>query len=425
MRSKLLQNGLVKGLLVAFVCCVLLGSGVFSGKALAGDPSGGSYEVFNRNNGSVLMYSGPIETMHAGITSYIKETYSSVTDEEASRDATEITNKAKGVTTGVTTGTMRTSGQFIFHVHCIKSYLDDAGGGETPSAASLKDSIVALNTAYLMSINNLTKRMGDLRGGEASNIPWVRFSRNNNTMGATGYNGNTYQVGYDREIARDKNSRQLLGISLDINDGTTKLTNGSGKMQGFSVGLYYTKIYESGHYFDFIFRQGRLSDDVKTFYADATNPYTAFDYDINATTLSGEYGYRWKLGKSGFYLEPQAELIYGYLSSANITTNNNESLKLESNNKFISRMGLAFGKRRNNFNYYARVSQFRDWGSAKSTVIQDGTASSVDLAKNWWEVSLGGGWHMSDISYFYAEISKQYKDIQNSLNFNLGFRLSL
>ena len=105
--------------------------------------------------------------------------------------------------------------------------------------------------------------MGDLRGGEASNIPWVRFSRNNNTMGAVGFNGNQYQVGYDREIARDKKSRQLLGISLDINEGSTKLTNGHGDMDGISVGVYYTKIYESGHYFDFIFRQGRLSDDVK------------------------------------------------------------------------------------------------------------------------------------------------------------------
>ena len=429
MRKKIVRCGLVKGLLVGLLCCLLLGSGAFVGKALA---DGGKF------NASVVCAEGRFPDAAENVSlKGLKDWAEWWLDGELSNEELVALKAKLGATAKRLKKTDEKAyvslptyldygyGPMEIEIICVEPYPNYTS--ETPSAAtsSLKDSIVALNTAYLMSINNLSKRMGDLRGGEASNIPWVRFSRNNNTMGAVGFNGNQYQVGYDREIARDKKSRQLLGISLDINEGSTKLTKGHGDMDGISVGVYYTKIYESGHYFDFILRQGRFSDDVKALDLSFPSLLTAFDYGINATTLSGEYGYRFKLGKSGFYLEPQAELVYGYLSSANVKTNNNESLKLESNNKFISRVGLAFGKRNNHINYYARVSQFRDWGSAKSTVIQDGTASSVDLAKNWWEVSLGGGWHINNVSYFYAEISKMYKDIQNSLNFNLGFRFSL
>ncbi len=432
---KILKYGIVKGFLIFLFCSVLLSNGAFVKEAVA---DGGKY-ILNLNKLEQqasqavppLRINDPVslEVLYNEVYNYAKKplyTGPGLSEPEATELATQITNEARGLKKGeqATTPECTIGGVKLgYSLYCFKAY----DGGETPSAAalSLKDSVVALNTAYLLSVSNLSRRMGDLRGGEESNIPWVRFARNNNQAGSAGFNGNLYQVGYDREIARDKKSRQLLGISLDINEGSTKLTNGRGDMDGVSVGIYYTKIYECGHYFDFILRQGRFSDEVKTFYATASNPLTEFDYAINATTISGEYGYRWKLGKHGFYLEPQIEAIWGYLSGANITTKNNEKLTLDSSNKFLTRLGVALGKKSHNFNYYARVSQFFDWGGAKSTITQDDVTSSVDQAKNWWEVSLGGGWHFSNLSYFYAEISKQFKDIQNSLNFNIGFRFSL
>ena len=97
---------------------------------------------------------------------------------------------------------------------------------------------------------------------------------------------------------------------------------------------------------------------------------------------------------------------------------------IDSTNHFVSRLGLALGQRVKNFNYYLRGSYYHDF--AGSTDITYGDASyKQDGAQNWWEVSLGGGWNVSDKSYFYAELTKHFKDVSNSLNFNLGFRFTL
>ena len=172
-------------------------------------------------------------------------------------------------------------------------------------------------------------------------------------------------------------------------------------------------------------RYGKYDSEMTSYDASTATPeFTKLDYSMNAFTLSGEYGYRLKMGRSGLYLEPQVEVIYGYLSGATATSNNNIPADIDSTNHFVTRAGLALGQKVANFNYYLRASYYHDF--AGSTSVKYGKGSySQDSAQNWWEVSLGGGWQMSDASYFYAELTKHFKDISNSVNFNLGFRFTL
>ncbi|MDO4219269.1 MAG: autotransporter outer membrane beta-barrel domain-containing protein [Synergistaceae bacterium] len=289
---------------------------------------------------------------------------------------------------------------------------------------SISDTAQALNVSWLNNINNLQKRLGDLRGGEASNTGWARFQRSNDDHnGARKLNvsGNLYQLGYDVALKNNTAARGYFGLSVEHFDGSQSYKIGGGDVKSTSLSAYYTKIYDSGHYFDFIFRYGRYESDTTSYDAGLS---TKLDYGMNGVTLSGEYGYRANIGKNGFYFEPQAEVIYGYLAGAKKTSSRGILADIDSTNHFVTRLGVALGKKVKNFNYYLRGSYYHDF--AGSTNILYGDASyKQDSARNWWELSLGGGWNMTDASYFYAELTKHFKDVSNSINFNLGFRFTL
>ena len=300
------------------------------------------------------------------------------------------------------------------------------GASETTKA--IADSATLLGMAWLQNTNNMQKRLGDLRGGEASNTGWARFERSNDTLNngrSLGISANLFQVGYDFLVASDKTATSYFGLSLEHLDGSGSFKIGSSDIKSTTISAYYTKIFESGHYFDIIARYGKLDSDTKMYDADMVRAeFTELDYSMNAFTLSGEYGYRAKLGKSGFYIEPQAEIIYGYLSGAKKTSSQNIEADIDSTRHFITRAGIAFGQKVKNFNHYLRASYYHDFAGSTAVTYGDGTYKQ-DGAKNWWEVSLGGGWQMGDASYFYAELTKHFKDISNSVNFNLGFRFTL
>ncbi|MDO4219270.1 MAG: DUF6273 domain-containing protein [Synergistaceae bacterium] len=289
---------------------------------------------------------------------------------------------------------------------------------------SVADTANAINLAWLETTGTLQKRLGDLRGGEASNTGWARFQRSNDDHnGARKLNvsGNLYQLGYDVALKNNTAARGYFGLSVEHFDGSQSYKIGGGDVKSTSLSAYYTKIYDSGHYFDFIFRYGRYESDTTSYDAGLS---TKLDYGMNGVTLSGEYGYRANIGKNGFYFEPQAEVIYGYLAGAKKTSSRGILADIDSTNHFVTRLGVALGKKVKNFNYYLRGSYYHDF--AGSTNILYGDASyKQDSARNWWELSLGGGWNMTDASYFYAELTKHFKDVSNSINFNLGFRFTL
>lgn len=296
---------------------------------------------------------------------------------------------------------------------------------ETTKAVS--DTARSIGAAFVATTNNLQKRLGDLRNGAESDTGWVRFERNKddfNNGRQLNISGNMCQVGYDFALKNDENASSYFGLSLEKYDGNQSFEIGSGDIESTSVGAYYTKIYDNGHYFDFICRYGRYESDAKTYDFTVSNPeLTKLDYALNGVTLSGEYGHRWDLGKNGFYIEPQAEFIYGHLGSASKRTNTGYVADIDSSKYLITRCGIALGQKMKKFNYYLRTSYYHDFeGTTK--ISYDDIPYEQDGPKNWWEVSLGCGWNISNSSYFYAEVNKLFQDINNSINFNVGFRFT-
>ena len=84
----------------------------------------------------------------------------------------------------------------------------------------------------------------------------------------------------------------------------------------------------------------------------------------------------------------------------------------------------VFGQRAKNLNYYLRFSYNHDF-AGDLNVDFAGENIKSESPKNWLDATLGLGWLMKDNCYLYGEVSKNYKDITNSLNFNVGFRITL
>ena len=279
-----------------------------------------------------------------------------------------------------------------------------------------------VNQIWYNFANSLSKRMGDLRLGkdDSTNGVWARYMRSTDRAGRgakSELNSNLLQVGYDKAFTV-KNGTSYVGIAVDHLNGSTVYDRGTGTAKGTSVALYNTWIGNTGHYYDIILRQGHFSNDYNV--TDLSNNYSTGDYGTNATTLSGEYGYRKNI-KNGMYLEPQAEIILGHLSSSDYITSSNWPVHINSQKHFITRLGVALGKANSRGNYYARASYFHDFGGAGSLSF-DGYGYSNVALRDWVELTVGGDILISKRMRFYGEVTKYLGDLTNNVNFNAGLR---
>ena len=281
-----------------------------------------------------------------------------------------------------------------------------------------------VNHVWYNFANSLSKRLGDLRlnKDDSTDGIWARYMRSTDRAGRgsrSELNSNLMQVGYDHAFAAKDGSR-YLGMAVDHLNGSTEYERGSGKAKGTSVALYTTWLGKTGHYYDVILRQGHFANDYNV--TDLSGVYSSGDYGTNATTLSGEYGYRKQL-RNGLYLEPQSEIILGHLTDADYTTNNNARVHVDSQNHFVTRLGVALGKETSRSNWYGKASYYHDFGGA-SSVNFDGYDYNGTALRDWFELTLGGDVKLSKSLRLYGEATKYLGDITNNVNFNAGLRWS-
>lgn len=108
---------------------------------------------------------------------------------------------------------------------------------------------------------------------------------------------------------------------------------------GYSLAAYLSGFFDCGAYVDFVGRIGRLSTDI-TAYSDASE----FKGSYNNTTfgLSAEVGYHWKLNDT-FYVEPQAELAYGFVKGDDFTGANDVRVEQDDFQTLVGRLGARIG----------------------------------------------------------------------------------
>ena len=310
----------------------------------------------------------------------------------------------------------------------------DDGGKKTITSPSkpmrdARNDRMALHNLWVNGeLNNLEKRMGDLRAMEpaASGI-WARYEHNKLEKGSdASLKYNYFQLGFDKDF-KGETGTFYRGAAFSYAKGTGDYENATGDLKEGTLSLYQTWIGQDGRYYDVILKGGKLMSSYDLY--DTTKPSSA-DYHSWAYSLSGEVGKRFKKN-NGFYVEPQLEFILGKINGADYTTSTSTGMDvdIDSQNTAIARLGVAAGREIKNVgSYYAKASYYHDFGGGLNLTASDSTTNPYsygeDSAKNWAVFTLGGAVKTGKNCNIYGELSKFAGQLSNDVQVNIGARWS-
>lgn len=221
----------------------------------------------------------------------------------------------------------------------------------SPSAetALLLTRAASQTALYLGQLDDLRKRLGDVRQQGEQNGAWVSFVRNRTHL--SGYRGARLRndafrlnVGYDRKVTPD----WLVGGYFHFTKGDQKARNSwnlsTGDSHSESFSLYATKLFDSGAYLDFVAGADRYHQTLRTHMLDGT-PVKG-RYNNWGMGLSVEAGHHFILGESkSWFAEPQVQLSYYRVKGDDFNLSNGMKIDQDSTDSLTGRAGLVFGRR--------------------------------------------------------------------------------
>ncbi len=300
---------------------------------------------------------------------------------------------------------------------------EESGGGEDPSnpggntsdAGRTIINMSRANYANAVQFDTLNKRQGEMRFSQGrEDGMWVRMRhddigkkqsfRLNNTM---------VEVGYDW-LDKADDGEYHTGVALDYMQGDTDYHNisGSGELDRIGVWAYRTWLGNDGDYTDMIFKYGHLENDFELF-AKSTGEKITGDYDNHVLSVSLEHGKKFKNSESWF-IEPQAQLQYSYVTSAEYKTSQDSEVRLDAIHSLIGRMGIRAGKDLSTddpFTIYARADIMHEFLGDQDIYAKDKTgALKVRYENNetWYSSGVGMTYMPSKDSIIYFEGEKVF-----------------
>lgn len=267
--------------------------------------------------------------------------------------------------------------------------------------------------------NDMNKRLGEVRASEGSQGIWARMARGQSKYGPQGIKNqyNYYQLGYDSKISDD----WILGGAFTYTDGDSSYTNGSGTNKHTGFAVYGSNFRDDGSFIDLIAKYAHMKNDF-----DVNGGVGNGDYSTNGLSFSAEYGKRFH--QEGYWIEPQAELTYGRVSSADFTTKNGASVHQDSMDSLVGRLGFSLGKDVKQGNVYVRASYLYDFQGDTSVTMSKGgavTSFKTDLGGGWWEFGVGTNLDLGHDTHFYLDVETTAGgDVDTPWQWNAGVRYS-
>ena len=267
--------------------------------------------------------------------------------------------------------------------------------------------------------NDMNKRLGEIRDSQGEQGIWARMSRGEAKYSATGVKNqyNYYQLGYDHKIADD----WILGGAFTYTDGENNLVGGSGTNKNTGFAVYGSNLRDDGSFIDLIAKYAHMKNDF-----DTIGGVGIGEYSTNGYALSAEYGKRFQ--QDGFWIEPQAELTYGKVSSADFTTSEGAKVHQDSLDSLVGRLGFSLGKDVKAGNVYVRASYLYDFKGDVAMRMSNGVASDTydqDLGGSWWEFGVGTNLNFGKDMHFYFDVEKtEGGKVDTPWQWNAGVRLS-
>lgn len=267
--------------------------------------------------------------------------------------------------------------------------------------------------------NDMNKRLGEVRASEGNQGIWARMARGQSKYGQQGIKNqyNYYQLGYDSKISDD----WILGGAFTYTDGDSSYTNGSGTNKHTGFAVYGSNLRDDGSFIDLIAKYAHMKNDF-----DVNGGVGSGDYSTNGLSFSAEYGKRFH--QESYWIEPQAELTYGRVSSADFTTKNGASVHQDSMDSLVGRLGFSLGKDIKQGNVYVRASYLYDFQGDTSVTMSKGGAATTfktDLGGGWWEFGVGTNLDLGHDTHFYLDVETTAGgDVDTPWQWNAGVRYS-
>lgn len=258
-------------------------------------------------------------------------------------------------------------------------YLASMSSSINPDAANLSKAALNSNRSIILSnINDLNKRLGELRDNPYAQGAWARVF---NGMTSSDYglamtnNFTNVQAGYDYSVGNLKDANQYVGmaVSYGYNNINAKSANLKGSGNMIELGAYYSYVADSGLYTDSIVKYAFINNKL------STDAQSNINYNTNALTFGQEVGYRFFLDKNKrFYIDPLAEITLGYFGGGHINQTKGEAFlnsKFDPSLLYRVKVGGSMGYRlitsRNETDFRAGLSY-----------LLDGNAGNIGMNSN-------------------------------------------
>lgn len=313
----------------------------------------------------------------------------------------------EGMYTGETTGVLDKDGNIAQTVTAGNSIMSNVL--DLTSASTL-----AINRILM---NDVRKRMGDLRSSDGTHGVWARYD-GGEFSGSKSFENkfSTVQIGVDTAPAADA---PRFGVAFSYTTSDSDMQRGDADMDAYSLAFYGTKFFENGMFVDVIGRLATIDTDV------TIDGNKKGNLDNMAVSLSGEFGWRFDVNPS-FYVEPQAEVTYTYLDSDKLKLSSGHEYELDSVDSLIGRLGFATGfKCPNNFgDVYLRASAVHEFlGDA---AVHGGTYTlETDGDDTWIEFGVGANFNLNKNLYGWVDLERtEGADLDEDWRANVGVRYS-
>ena len=276
--------------------------------------------------------------------------------------------------------------------------------------------------------NSLSQRLGDIRDNLGRAGAWARVYGYKSDVSdgvSLELKSNAVQVGADATVG----GNWIVGAAFSYTDSEGAFSNGSGEADMYSLAAYASGMFSCGGYVDVVGRIGRISTDVTASTLSQSGGVFSSSYDNTALSLSVETGYRHQLN-SMFYVEPQAELAYGYVIGDDFTSGTN-GVRYDQDDfqSLVGRLGVRTGANMADgaASFYLHASVNHDFlGDADATATPaQGMARdvSVDLGGTWVSYGIGAQFTASSRLSFYGMLERSNgSDYQDDYRYSVGAR---
>ncbi len=332
-------------------------------------------------------------------------------------DAVSIDDGAEGVKLGVAEGK---------YLGAVSGVLGADGKLDAASIKTEVNSIMS-NTLDLaasaplamnrMLMNDVRKRLGNIRSAEGTHGVWARYD-GGRLSGAMGLENDfhTLQFGIDTVPAADA---PRFGVAFSYTQSDADMKRGGAEMDAFGLAAYATKMYDNGAFVDVI---GRIATADSDLVIDGENKGSM---DNLAISLSAEAGWRFAMTER-HYVEPQVEVTYTRINNSDLTLSNDAVYGFDNVDSVIGRVGFAAGFTCPNKmgDVYVRASVVREF-MGDATVRGGDVVHGLDGADTWYEYGIGANFNLNKNTYVYADVERTSGGVlDEDWRANVGVRYS-